>query len=68
MRRGLVADYYTTKEFADEARAPEATVRYWRHIDYGPRGFKLGRRVLYEAEEVRSWIEQVRHEQTEKAG
>jgi hypothetical protein len=38
-------------------------VRYWRHIDYGPRGFKLGRRVLYDAAEVRAWIEQVRHDQ-----
>jgi predicted DNA-binding transcriptional regulator AlpA len=47
----------TTTEFAERARTPVATVRYWRHIEYGPRGVRLGRTVLYDAAEVDAWIE-----------
>ena len=46
----------TTEEFAEIARTSPATVRYWRHIGHGPRGFKLGRRVLYREADVRAWI------------
>ncbi len=58
-----MSDYITTDEFAALARTNPATVRYWRHIGHGPRGFKLGRRVLYTESEVRDWIETVRREQ-----
>lgn len=54
----------TTAEFAELARTPAETVRYWRHIGYGPAGFKLGRRVLYDAAEVDAWIQSVRQAQT----
>jgi hypothetical protein len=27
-------------------------VRYWRHIGYGPKGVKVGRRVLYSEAEL----------------
>lgn len=50
-------DNITTDEFADIARTSPATVRYWRHIKYGPAGFKLGRRVLYARQDVLDWIE-----------
>lgn len=56
-------DYITTDEFAELARTNAATVRYWRHIGNGPRGFKLGRRVLYSRAEVLDWIEQARRSQ-----
>lgn len=39
--------YLTTSEVAKRYRAAESTVRYWRHTGYGPRGVKVGRRVLY---------------------
>lgn len=39
--------YFTTAEVAERYRASDGTVRYWRHIGYGPRGVKIGRRVLY---------------------
>lgn len=46
--------YLTTSEVAQRYRTAESTVRYWRHIGYGPKGMKVGRRVLYsEAELVR---------------
>ncbi len=36
---------------------PLATLRYWRHIGYGPKSFKLGGRVAYRLEDVEEWIE-----------
>ncbi|MFD9569677.1 helix-turn-helix transcriptional regulator [Streptomyces sp. NPDC059982] len=39
--------YLTTAEVAERYRTAESTVRYWRHVGYGPRGVKVGRRVLY---------------------
>jgi predicted DNA-binding transcriptional regulator AlpA len=48
--------FLTTAEVARLARAPESTVRYWRQCGRGPRGFKIGRRVVYRLEEVEAWI------------
>ncbi len=47
-----------TREVAEAARAPESTVRYWRHVGIGPKSFKLGRRVVYREQDVREWIDQ----------
>lgn len=45
----------TTEEVATLYRTSPATVRYWRHVGYGPKGRKVGRRVLYEAGEVQAF-------------
>ncbi|BCM69417.1 hypothetical protein EASAB2608_04751 [Streptomyces sp. EAS-AB2608] len=46
--------YLTTAEVAERYRTAESTVRYWRQIRKGPRGIKVGKRVLYpEAELLR---------------
>jgi DNA-binding transcriptional MerR regulator len=50
-------DLLTISETAALLRAPIATLRYWRHIGTGPRSFRLGRRVLYRREDVRTWID-----------
>jgi excisionase family DNA binding protein len=47
----------TITEAAELLRAPVATLRYWRHLGSGPRSFRLGRRVLYRDEDLRSWID-----------
>lgn len=48
--------FLTTAEVAEIYRTSPETVRYWRHINYGPKGRKVGRRVLYESVEVeRFW-------------
>ncbi|MFE6663429.1 helix-turn-helix transcriptional regulator [Streptomyces sp. NPDC057697] len=39
--------YLTTAEVAERYRTAESTVRYWRQIKKGPRGIKVGKRVLY---------------------
>lgn len=44
--------YLTTAEVAERYRTAASTVRYWRHIGYGPKGVKVGRRVLYSEAEL----------------
>ena len=46
----------TTKEVAELTRMSESTVRHWRQTGTGPRGFRVGRRVLYNEREVVSWL------------
>lgn len=52
--------YLTTTEVAETLRTPPETVRYWRHIGKGPKSFKVGRRVLYAAEDVEAFIAEAR--------
>ena len=59
--------YLTTAEVADRCRTTVETVRYWRHTDYVPRGFKVGRRVLYAESEVHEWLARLRRESPEPA-
>ena len=47
----------TITEAAEVLRAPVATLRYWRHLDRGPKSFRLGRRVLYRRADLRTWID-----------
>jgi hypothetical protein len=45
----------TTAEVAEKLRMPEATLRYWRALNKGPKGRKVGRRVLYSLVEVEAY-------------
>ena len=54
------AAFLTTEEVATLCRTVPATVRYWRHVGSGPKGFKVGRRVLYASDDVKVWLEQQR--------
>jgi excisionase family DNA binding protein len=55
-RQGEMTEFMTTDEVAQILRTPVETVRYWRHINKGPRSFKVGRRVLYAREDVEQFI------------
>lgn len=46
----------TITETAERTHTPEATLRFWRHNGTGPYSFKIGRRVMYKAEDVEQWI------------
>lgn len=51
--------WHTTDDVARRYRTSPGTVRYWRHIGYGPKGVKNGRRVLYSDSELRrfdAWL------------
>jgi hypothetical protein len=54
---GHEPELLTITEAAELLRAPVATLRYWRHLGTGPRSFRLGRRVLYRADDLRSCID-----------
>lgn len=57
-------EFRTTAEVAAQLRRSPETVRYWRHIGYGPPSFKLGRRVLYDTDELTAWIADERRKQS----
>lgn len=46
----------TIKEVAERTRIPEATLRWFRHTNAGPRSYVLGRRVFYDVVDVDAWI------------
>ncbi len=50
--RDQMAQYLTTDEMADRYRTAPSTVRYWRMTGYGPKGVRVGRRVLYPMAEI----------------
>jgi predicted DNA-binding transcriptional regulator AlpA len=52
-------EYLTLPEVAEHYRTTEGTVRYWRHTGYGPKGVKLGTRVLYPRAEVERFDRQL---------
>ncbi|GAA3443261.1 helix-turn-helix transcriptional regulator [Planomonospora venezuelensis] len=47
--------FLTTDEVAQRYRTNPSTVRYWRHVGYGPVGEKFGRRVLYRESDLIRW-------------
>jgi hypothetical protein len=49
--------YFTTAEVAERYRTASSTIRYWRHIGYGPKGAKVGRRFLYPETAIREFDE-----------
>lgn len=49
--------HMTTEEVAQLLRTTPETVRYWRQIRKGPASFKIGRRVLYDTDDVAAYIE-----------
>ncbi len=54
--------YLTLAEVAVHYRTTEGTVRYWRHCGYGPKGVKLGTRVLFPVPEIERFDRQLAQE------
>lgn len=50
-------DRLTTDEAAVVSRIPKNTLAYWRHIGYGPKWAKIGRRVFYRRSDIEAWID-----------
>lgn len=44
-------------ELSAYLRAPVSSIYAWRSKGEGPRGFRVGRRVLYRLSEVDRWVE-----------
>ena len=47
----------TIEELAELLRVPVASLRYWRVLDTGPRGFIIGRRLRYWRQDVMDWLD-----------
>jgi excisionase family DNA binding protein len=60
--------YLTTEEVAERFRTTPETVRYWKHVGKGPTATKVGRRVLYEDDEVERWAAEHRQVGTAPTG
>ena len=44
------------REVSERTGVPEATLRWWRHVDRGPKSFTIGRRVAYLESDVAAWL------------
>jgi excisionase family DNA binding protein len=47
----------TIDEVAELTRVPANTLRYWRHRGTGPTAARIGKRLVYQEDEVNTWIE-----------
>ncbi|MGW3691528.1 helix-turn-helix transcriptional regulator [Streptomyces sp. NPDC005125] len=56
MTRSLPTRYLTPVDLADLLGVPLETVYQWRRKQTGPRGFRVGRHLRYDPEDVRAWI------------
>ena len=50
--QGDLPPWSTTAEVATRFKTVEGTVRFWRKKGYGPRGVRVGQRVLYARDEI----------------
>lgn len=54
--RELPERFLTPVDLADLLGVPLETVYQWRRKHTGPRGFRVGRHLRYDPEDVRAWI------------
>ncbi|MBI0296831.1 helix-turn-helix domain-containing protein [Streptomyces sp. PRKS01-29] len=56
MARPLPERYLTPLDLADLIGVPVETIYQWRRKGTGPRGFRVGRHLRFDPEDVRRWI------------
>jgi excisionase family DNA binding protein len=49
--------FLTPVDLADLLAIPIETVYQWRRKHVGPRGFRVGRHLRFDPEDVRRWVE-----------
>ncbi|GAA4656271.1 hypothetical protein GCM10023347_01820 [Streptomyces chumphonensis] len=54
--RTLPQRYLSPVDLADLLGVPIETVYQWRRKRTGPRGFRVGRHLRYDPEDVRHWV------------
>lgn len=47
----------TIEEAAEALRTPVGTLRYWRHMNKGPKAARIGGRVMYRQADLEAWLE-----------
>lgn len=43
-------------EAAEFLRTPESTLRYWRHMNKGPKAARIGGRIMYRQADLEEWL------------
>ncbi|MEU5197567.1 helix-turn-helix domain-containing protein [Streptomyces scabiei] len=57
MKRPLPAQYLTPEDLVVMLRLPSVeTVYQWRRKGVGPRGFRVGRHLRFDPEDVQTWV------------
>jgi predicted DNA-binding transcriptional regulator AlpA len=56
----------TTFQLAEYLGLKSSTLHNWRCTGHGPTFTKLGRRVVYDLDDVTEWLAQQKHQQTSK--
>ena len=51
-------ELWTAEEVAAYLRRPVKTLYQWRYRGTGPTAHKVGRALLYKADEVRTWVDE----------
>jgi predicted DNA-binding transcriptional regulator AlpA len=46
------------KATAERINVPEKTLRHWRSLGKGPRGVRIGRRVMFRVSDIDAWLDQ----------
>ena len=49
--------YLTTNQLADWLHTPVNTIYRWRRFGQGPRGRRVGKRVLFLVSDVQAWLD-----------
>ncbi|MFG3234671.1 helix-turn-helix transcriptional regulator [Streptomyces antibioticus] len=58
VKRPLPDQYLTPEDLVILLRLPSVeTVYQWRRKGIGPRGFRVGRHLRFDPEDVRAWVE-----------
>jgi hypothetical protein len=61
-------EYLTTADVAERYRTVASVIRYWRHTGYGPKGIKVGKRVLYPRKQIEAFDRELRKQAEAEQG
>jgi predicted site-specific integrase-resolvase len=53
---------YDLEEVSELLGVPVSTLRWWRKVEKGPVSFRMGRKIVYTAEDVRTWLDSERQQ------
>ncbi|MFE5484530.1 helix-turn-helix transcriptional regulator [Streptomyces sp. NPDC056527] len=57
MPQSLPDRYLTPADVAELLGVPIETIYQWRRKRVGPRGFRVGRHVRFDPNDIRAWVE-----------
>jgi predicted DNA-binding transcriptional regulator AlpA len=55
----VLADYIHITQAAEELGVHVGTLKRWKAERYGPKPFRLGKRVFYRRSDIAAWLEEI---------